>query len=149
MPKKRTDKCPYLSPTTGEPCSVNQYVAEILCLRYCKKFKLGDPSFKFWNKEYQKKYKSEIIAVSRAITQFGQNVVLEFISKNPNIYSFGYFHVKQFIIDALSKIVINNIDKEKISSLLSVEIESSKVFEVEDFVLPEVPEKKSLFNKLK
>jgi hypothetical protein len=144
MAKKRTVASPYCSPTTGEFCTAPQYIAEIVCLRAFKKFEIGDPSYKFWNKEQQDRYKATVMPASVLVKEFGDKAVLDYLNgAGWNIAYIGYFKkIPDYILAGVQK------SKEKLDALANVKIEKEVI---EEFVKPKPVAKKQagLFGKLK
>jgi hypothetical protein len=147
MNKTRTEKKPYCSPSTGEPCSAAQYIAEIVCLRNFKRKKTGDPSFKFWNKEEKSIYQGQVVTANKLINEYGTEAVLSYINYNKNIYSLGHFNPIKFIKDGISK---TKWILEKNKSTLPIIIEKEKQPEVvTEFEIPKPKTKQTLIDKLK
>lgn len=148
MNKKRTEKKPYCSPTTGEPCSAAQYVAEIVCLRNFKKKKMGDPSFKFWNKAEKDIYQGQVVTANKLINEFGIEAVLEYLNFNKGIYSLGHFNPIKFIKDGISKTKWI-LDKKKSSQTINIEEEKCQDVPETTFEIPKPKPKTTLIDKLR
>jgi len=127
-------------------CSAPQYIAEVMCLRKAERDNKGSLAFKFWNKSQKKAYQSQIVAVQKLVSEFGDDVVLAFInSKNgQRLYSLGYFNPTPFVKDMVKEFaetyVPPKIIVEEAKEKIDVEQKPRKVF---------VEKKKSIFSKLK
>ncbi len=149
MTKNRTEKNPYCSPSTGEYCNVQQYLAEILCLRFFKK-EGGDPSFKFWNKEQKDRYKGQVVCISRLITEFGEKAVYKYLIDNKKIYSVGHYHPLKFVKDGISKTKYFLTKEEKSKQIEQKEESTMEIITEEvDLELPQINKTKTLYGKLK
>lgn len=147
MNKKRTNTKPFCSPTTGEPCSAAQYVAEIVCLRNFKKKNSGDPSFKFWNKEQKEIYQGQVVTANKLINEFGLEAVLNFINYNTGVWSLGHFNPIKFVKDGISK--SKWILEQKAKTAKNIEVKKDQEPVDSDFDIPVPKPKKSLFDKLR
>lgn len=149
MNKKRSVTKPFCSPTTGEPCSGAQYVAEIVSLRNFKQKNLGDPSFKFWNKEQKDIYQGQVVTANKLINEFGIEAVLNFINYNKNVWSLGHFNPIKFVKDGISK--SKWILEQKKKNQASVEIKKDQDPTPEDttFEIPKPKSKTTLFDRLR
>jgi len=148
MDKKRTEKKPYCSPTTGEPCSAAQYIAEIVCLRNFKKKQMGDPSFKFWNKEEKSIYQGQVVTANKLINEYGVEAVLNYINFNKGIYSLGHFNPIKFIKDGISKTKWI-LDKKSSVSKKNIEEEKQQEVPQTNFEIPKPKQKTTLIDKLR
>lgn len=99
--KKPTEKF-YVSPSTGQPCSAAQYIAEIVCVRKAEK-EDNNLGYKFWNKAQKDQYKSQITVASKLIRLYGEKAVLSYLNNNKNIYSLGYFNPFPFVKEGVAK----------------------------------------------
>jgi hypothetical protein len=115
-----------------------------VCLRAFKKFEIGDPSYKFWNKEQQDRYKATVMPASVLVKKFGDKAVLDYLNgAGWNIAYIGYFKkIPDYILAGVQK------SKEKLDALANVKIEKEVI---EEFVKPKPVAKKQtgLFGKLK
>ena len=100
MAQKRSKVSRFKSPSTGEYCTIAQYIAEILIQRKAEKENLGSLSYKFWNKAQKKSYATQIQAVSKLINKFGERQVYDYIvNKNKKVYS----ALPKWVKDAVSQ----------------------------------------------
>lgn len=80
------------SPSTKEPCTESQYLAEIMVTRLANSKKRSLP-YKFWNTdEWKKVFKSEILAACSLLKLFKFEVILDSLnSKEANwVYTLRY-----------------------------------------------------------
>lgn len=118
----------YCSPTTGEFCTVQQYITELVCLRAFKRYDIG-PSYKFWNKEEMGRYKGTIMAVSLLCREYGAPALLDYLNTHYNIFYVGFYkkipdYVREGILKSVKKLetraiqeknsIISNSDKEEV-----------------------------------
>ena len=88
MARQRSQSSRFKSPSTGEYCTVSQYIAEILVQRKAEKDNVGSLSYKFWNKTQKKEYTRQVQSVSKLINMFGEPAVFDYIIKtNKRVYS--------------------------------------------------------------
>jgi|694.fasta_scaffold75932_8 hypothetical protein len=107
----------FKSPSTGQLCTLPQYIAEIICTRKSEKENKGNLAFKFWNKSQKKQYEIQIICANKLIKKYGNEAVLSFINNNKHIYSLGYYQPHAFVEELIqaevekiaNKIVEHNI----------------------------------------
>jgi hypothetical protein len=138
----------YKSPSTGQPCTSAQLVAEIITTRLIKKqIQIGDPAYKYWNKLHKQKYQTCIICVCKLMKEFGEKPVVAYFLKDSygkKVYSAGYYHPHQWIKDSISKFI---------KSQKAFEIKQEDIPEVEqapeDFFIPKPKKKKTLIERLK
>lgn len=145
MAKERTKKSPYCSPTTGEYCTGPQYIAEIVCLRAFKKFNIGDPSYKFWNKEQQDRYKSTVMPASTLVKEFGELAVLNYLNGSGwNVAYIGcYKKIPDYIREGVRKC------REIIDAQPKPEIKQEKNIKDIVKVAPVKNKSNGIFGKLK
>jgi len=146
MAKKRTEGSAYCSPTTGEFCTAQQYIAELVCLRAFKRYDIG-PSYKFWNKEEANRYKGTIMAVGLICREYGAPALLNYLNgPGWNIFYVGFYKtVPDYITDGVRK------SKEKLDLIpipKEVEAEQTYVIVAED-VVRNGSKCKGLFGRLK
>jgi hypothetical protein len=147
MAKKRTSSSPYCSPTTGEYCTAQQYIAELVCLRAFKRFDIG-PSYKFWNKEQQDRYRGTIMAVSLLCREYGAPALLDYLNgPGWNIFYVGFYKkIPDYVREGVAK------SRKKLDSIVPVikEAEPEQIYVVvaEDIVTKGV-KSKGLFGRLK
>ena len=106
----------YLSPTTGEFCTAQQYITELVCLRAFKRFDIG-PSYKFWNKEEMVRYKGTIMAVSLLCREYGANALLDYLNTHYNIFYVGFYkkipeYVREGVIKSVKKLETRAIQEK-------------------------------------
>lgn len=90
----------FRSPSTGEPCTCAQYVAEIMCQRMATKNKEGTLGYKFWNNaKWKKVYIRQVALANKLAKQFGDDVFARFINskQGKNIYSLGQRNIASMI----------------------------------------------------
>lgn len=97
MPKERTDLSKYRSPSTGEPCTAAQYIAEIICQRIANKEKVGTLTYKFWNQpKWKKIYIRQVSLANKLIKDYGDDFVRFIKGKSGNwILSLGARDVRK------------------------------------------------------
>lgn len=99
--KKHTQN--FKSPSTGQLCTLPQYIAEVICIRKAEKANKGMLAFKFWNKKQKTEYQAQIVCANRLIDKYGQNAVLSFIQNNKHIYSLGFYQPHKFVDELVKK----------------------------------------------
>jgi len=88
----------FKSPSTGEYCTVAQYIAEILIQRKAEADNKGSLTYKFWNKTQRKNYTRQVQAVSTLIGKFGEPAVFDYIiNTNRRVYSASPKWVKEAV----------------------------------------------------
>ena len=88
MAQKRSKVSRFKSPSTGEYCTIAQYIAEILMQRKAEKDNVGSLPYKFWNKQQKKAYTRQVQNVNKLIGEFGEKRVYDYlINKNKRVYS--------------------------------------------------------------
>ena len=88
MAQKRSKVSRFKSPSTGEYCTIAQYMAEILMQRKAEKDNVGSLPYKFWNKQQKKAYTRQVQNVNKLIGEFGEKRVYDYlINKNKRVYS--------------------------------------------------------------
>lgn len=148
MAKKRTVSSAYCSPTTGEFCTAQQYITELVCLRAFKRFDIG-PSYKFWNKEQQDRYRGTIMAVSLLCREYGAPALLDYLNGlGWNIFYVGFYKkIPDYIREGVRK-SREKLDMLKLAPKLEVEPEQVYVVIAEDVINKGV-KSKGLFGRLK
>jgi hypothetical protein len=141
MARQRSKASRFKSPSTGEYCTVAQYIAEILIQRKSETDNKGSLAYKFWNKTQKKNYTRQVQAVSALIGKFGESAVFDYIiNTNKRVYSASPKWVKEAI--EKHKLVLDRKPKQKIEvtevSRDNVESQPRKTFG-----------KKTLFSKLR
>lgn len=97
----------FRSPSTGEPCTGAQYVAEIICQRIATKDKVGTLGYKFWNKPSWKKiYIRQVALANKFVKEFGEDIFVRFINsrQGKRVYSLGQRNLSTLIQSFESKI---------------------------------------------
>jgi hypothetical protein len=141
MAKQRSKVSRFKSPSTGEYCTVAQYIAEILIQRKAEADNKGSLAYKFWNKTQKKNYTRQVQAVSTLIGKFGESAVFDYIiNTNKRVYSASPKWVKEAV--EKHKSVLDRRPKQKIEvtevSRDNIESQPRKTFG-----------KKTLFSKLR
>jgi hypothetical protein len=141
----------YTSPSTGEPCTVNQYLAEVVCTRKAKK-EGNDLAFKFWNKKQKTNYQATIVAVGKLVKEFGEKEVASYFLKDgSHIYSVGWYTPHAWIKECLVQYSKKyRLQKETQAILLESSEKNTEVNTCEDtnILLPKPKKKKTLFEAL-
>ena len=141
MARQRSKASRFKSPSTGEYCTVAQYIAEILIQRKAEADNKGSLAYKFWNKTQKKNYTRQVQAVSTLIGKFGESAVFDYIiNTNKRVYSASPKWVKEAV--EKHKSVLDRRPKQKIEvtevSRDNIESQPRKTFG-----------KKTLFSKLR
>ena len=141
MAKQRSKVSRFKSPSTGEYCTVAQYIAEILIQRKAEADNKGSLAYKVWNKTQKKNYTRQVQAVSTLIGKFGESAVFDYIiNTNKRVYSASPKWVKEAV--EKHKSVLDRRPKQKIEvtevSRDNIESQPRKTFG-----------KKTLFSKLR
>jgi len=141
MARQRSEVSRFKSPSTGEYCTVAQYIAEILIQRKAEADNKGSLAYKFWNKTQKKNYTRQVQAVSTLIGKFGESAVFDYIiNTNKRVYSASPKWVKEAV--EKHKSVLDRQPKQKIEvtevSRDNIESQPRKTFG-----------KKTLFSKLR
>ena len=98
MARQRSEVSRFKSPSTGEYCTVAQYIAEILIQRKAEADNKGSLAYKFWNKTQKKNYTRQVQAVSTLIGKFGESAVFDYIiNTNKRVYSASPKWVKEAV----------------------------------------------------
>jgi|TARA_R110000787_G_scaffold99785_1_gene204484 hypothetical protein len=131
----------FKSPSTGEYCTVAQYIAEILIQRKAEADNKGSLTYKFWNKTQRKNYTRQVQAVSTLIGKFGEPAVFDYIiNTNRRVYSASPKWVKEAVEQ--HRLVLDRRPKQE-----------NKVTEVSRDNIESQPRKtfgkKTLFSKLR
>ena len=142
-PIKNTRK--FKSSSTGEPCTIAQYLAELLVQRKAEKDNKGSLAYKFWNKSQKKQYQAQIVSVNRLIQEFGEDAVYDYIvNKNPRVFSSGFYHPLKWVkeeIQAHKKLLEKRQKRVRAETKLEVSPTDKKP--------PKPFGKKTLFSKLR
>jgi len=81
----------YKSPNSGEECTVQQYAAELLCVREAKKKKL-QLGYKFWNTElWKKKYITHIVSVNKKLTKYKAQAIINALHRKDMAWALSLF----------------------------------------------------------
>ena len=98
MARQRSKVSRFKSPSTGEYCTVAQYIAEILIQRKAEADNKGSLAYKFWNKTQKKNSTRQVQAVSTLIGKFGESAVFDYIiNTNKRVYSASPKWVKEAV----------------------------------------------------
>ena len=109
MALKRSKASKFKSPSTGEYCTISQYIAEVLMQRKAEKENKGSLSYKFWNKTQKAAYTRQVQSVSKLIGEFGEKKVYDYIiNANKRVYSAQPKWVK----DEISKHKVKEIKQQ-------------------------------------
>ena len=94
MTQKKDSTKKLKSISTGNLCSVAQYVAEKVCLRKAEKDNKGSLEYKFWSKSKNEQYEIQVRAASKLIKKHGEDALLKYINSpsGRNVYSLGFLH---------------------------------------------------------
>ena len=141
MARQRSEVSRFKSPSTGEYCTVAQYIAEILIQRKAEADNKGSLTYKFWNKTQRKNYTRQVQAVSTLIGKFGEPAVFDYIiNTNRRVYSASPKWVKEAVEQ--HRLVLDRRPKQE-----------NKVTEVSRDNIESQPRKtfgkKTLFSKLR
>ena len=141
MARQRSKVSRFKSPSTGEYCTVAQYIAEILIQRKAEADNKGSLTYKFWNKTQRKNYTRQVQAVSTLIGKFGEPAVFDYIiNTNRRVYSASPKWVKEAVEQ--HRLVLDRRPKQE-----------NKVTEVSRDNIESQPRKtfgkKTLFSKLR
>ena len=113
MARQRSKASRFKSPSTGEYCTVAQYIAEILIQRKAEADNKGSLAYKFWNKTQKKNYTRQVQAVSTLIGKFGESAVFDYIiNTNKRVYSASPKWVREAV--EKHKSVLDRQPKQKI-----------------------------------
>jgi hypothetical protein len=136
MTLRRSKVSRFKSPSTGEYCTIAQYIAEILVQRKAEKENKGSLSYKFWNKTQKSAYTRQVQAVSKLIKEFGEKKVYDYII---NINKRVYSAQPKWVKEEISKHEVQEV-QEKVSDIEHVDVNKKprKAFG-----------KKTLFSKLR
>lgn len=111
----------YKSPNSGEPCTVAQYIAEILCTKEAKKKGLS-LSYKFWNEDpWKKTYIKNIVAVNRMLKKYDAQVIFNALKRKELAWAY-----------VLSGPKVNQILKEEQRKFDKEKTRQKEVLEFED-----------------
>ena len=141
MARQRSEASRFKSPSTGEYCTVAQYIAEILIQRKAEADNKGSLTYKFWNKTQRKNYTRQVQAVSTLIGKCGEPAVFDYIiNTNRRVYSASPKWVKEAVEQ--HRLVLDRRPKQE-----------NKVTEVSRDNIESQPRKtfgkKTLFSKLR
>ena len=139
--------------STGQLCSVAQYVAELVCLRKAERDNVGSLEYKFWNKSRKDQYQTEVRAASKLIKKYSEKALLRYITSpsGNNIYSLGFLNkTKKYVI--IRKFVDKGVAKV-FKTLKDEPTTSKKVSETPDKIeyrsRKQFNKQKSLFSKIR
>jgi hypothetical protein len=105
----------FASPSTGQLCTLAQYVAEVICIRKSEKENKGTLAFKFWNKSQKRTYQAQIVCANRLIEKYGEAPILSFLKNHKHVYSLGYYHPHKFVDEIIAneaEILKNKVEQE-------------------------------------
>lgn len=111
----------YRSPSTGEPCTGAQFVAELICQRIANKDKLGTLGYKFWNNpKWKKVYIRQVSLANKFVKEFDEDVFVRFINsrQGKNIYSLGQRNLSS-LIKTFEKNMLKNVSTEVSDDIIS------------------------------
>lgn len=129
MDQQKNNIQKYKSCSTGEPCTVAQYIAEIVCLRKREKENVGSLEYKFWNKSHKDEYQIQIRVANKLIKKYSEDAVLHYLNNGlgRKTYSLGFLHSsKKFVL--VSKFVEDGVKK----SFVEVEEQKNKTKKIID-----------------
>lgn len=104
----------YRSPSTGDPCTGAQFVAEIICQRMANKDKIGTLGYKFWNNpKWKKVYIRQVALANKFVKEFDEDIFVRFINskQGKNIYSLGQRNLST-LIKNFEKTMVKNVSTE-------------------------------------
>jgi len=79
--RKRTEKSRYKHESTGDYCTCQAYVAEILCKRFAEFKNVGSLAYKFWNhKPWNWTFKKQLWLASSMIQKYGEEAVVRAVT---------------------------------------------------------------------
>jgi hypothetical protein len=92
MTQKKDNASKLRGCSTGQLCSVAQYVAELVCLRKAERDNVGSLEYKFWNKSRKDQYQIQVRAASKLVKKYSEKALLKYITSpsGKNIYSLGF-----------------------------------------------------------
>ena len=104
MAPEKSNMKKFKSISTGELCTVAQYVAEIVCLRKREKDNIGSLEYKFWNKSHKHEYQIQVRVACKLIKKFGEDALLHYINgpSGKRVFSLGFLHKSQKFVLVLS-----------------------------------------------
>ena len=83
MTIQRSDKKKYKHISTGDYCTCNAYVAEVMCMKYAEFKNKGSLPFKFWNtKTWKWTYTKQLIKAGVLIKQYSETSVVKAINSS-------------------------------------------------------------------
>lgn len=136
MAENQTDKSQYKSINSGDFCTAEQYIAEILMTRKHEKNKQKLP-FKFWNiVKYKKEYIQYIMWANKLTKLYPADVIIKVLNTTGNWICF--LHTKK--LDELIEEELTKVEKQELNFNLEVVSTESK---------PVTHGKKSILGKLR
>jgi len=93
-------KSKYRSPSTDQPCTGAQLVAEVMCQRRATREKIGALGYKFWNDpKWKKIYIRQVADANKLVKEFGEETLVKFIFSSfaKSIYSLGLKNIRSKI----------------------------------------------------
>jgi hypothetical protein len=129
MTQKKDSTKKLKSISTGNLCSVAQYVAEKVCLRKAEKDNNGSLEYKFWSKSKNEQYEIQVRAAWKLIKKHGEDALLKYINSpsGRNVYSLGFLHKSGRYV-----LILKFVEKGVANAAKLVEKESKKPKKVLD-----------------
>ena len=148
MTQKKKNTQTFKSSSTGEPCTVAQYVAEIVCMRKRNKENTGNLEYKFWNKSQKEEYQIQIRVANKIIKKYSSKALLHYLntSQGKKTYSLGFLHSsKKFVL--ISKFVNSGVAKS-FKIVQEEQLKPKKIIDVGDGVKSYKPRRLQAGNNL-
>jgi len=145
---------------TGEYCTFESYVAELLILRWTDHFNMGKPSYKFWTKgdKYHDCFMRNMKALQCLKKRFEEKIIIQAITSDhfKNIYHIGLkaygprgWKYNKVAIQAIEKYNKETAAAQELAKRVKdVEIEEPEKKKVERRK-SSLPKKNSIINKLR
>ena len=106
----------YKHSTTGQPCDVAQYIAEMMCIRKAESINEGMPADKLWNTEkWKKEYRSQVTRAYQLLRKFDEQVIISAL-KSPQgkrIYSLRNKSITKLLQQEAKKFKMRKSAEEK------------------------------------
>ena len=134
MTQKKDNASKLRGCSTGQLCSVSQYVAELVCLRKAERDNVGSLEYKFWNKSRKEQYQIQVRAASKLVKKYSEKALLKYITSpsGNNIYSLGFLGKSKAYV-----VILKFVDKgvaKTFKILESQTKEDKKVLDVPDTI---------------
>jgi hypothetical protein len=111
----------------------------------------GKLGYKFWNKAHKDSYQGQVVAVRRLIKQFGEKLIVSFISSDQGkrIYSFGFFKPLDFVVEAVNryKPIFDKQQEKLVQNIEQLPLEEPTITSKESY--KPFAKKNSLFSRIK